>query len=514
MAQIPTDERRFKPPKVQPTVSMVRPTGPAPQSKLGSPSAVGFNPAYTSTPQVTQNTKGFSSNPVTNPGSVKPAASLFEYAFQPTYDKYVAPYMPSPNTLSQYNASYLNYINPQYTAPAGQKYNWLKDAVDTVSAYMGGKDLLRGISPIPSYNAVDINSMPSANAGDYSQWLTDPRITEYSSYKKPLQFPLISPWDQSKPPTHLLPKWASPPNQNPSSFVEDKDTPDGFLGGDYHDDIGNTWPSKEFYDRFIKSLGNVGGQTISPYNMPTPEEIFNEQMNNAAIEQLQWAKYNGLFKYNDQTMPYDFANKKWVADNIKYAPNMLGFMGFNNASPLPGSPYLSSFGDSYTEDALPYGQKPDSGIAKAVGDELSPLIKLGQLSADDMVEIQLAFFEGRDPNTLPTHIKNALSTAFNIPNPRDFWDLTGNRRSPVTQWMSDPDVNVPLTSGLGRYANLQEWEKAFRKLHSNTKGIFQRTYSDPSIGQETYPTWASNTFQSLMRPYFSSNDDLDNRIFD
>ena len=42
---------------------------------------------------------------------------------------------------------------------------------------MGGKDLLRGIAPIPSY-AVDINSMPSANAGDYSQWLTDPRVTQ------------------------------------------------------------------------------------------------------------------------------------------------------------------------------------------------------------------------------------------------------------------------------------------------------------------------------------------------
>ena len=177
MAQIPTDERRFKAPKVTPTVSVVRPTGTAPQGKLGSPSAVGFKPAYTPTPQVTQNTKGFSSNPVTNPGFVKPAANLFEYAFQPTYNKYVAPYMPSSNTLSQNNASYLNYINPQYTAPAGKKYDWLTDAVDTVSAYMGGKDLLRGIAPIPSY-AVDINSMPSANAGDYSQWKTDPRVTQ------------------------------------------------------------------------------------------------------------------------------------------------------------------------------------------------------------------------------------------------------------------------------------------------------------------------------------------------
>ena len=177
MAQIPTDERRFKAPKVTPTVSVVRPTGTAPQGKLGSPSAVGFNPAYTPTPKVTQNTKGFSSNPVTNPGSVKPAANLFEYAFQPTYDKYVAPYMPSSNTLSQNNASYLNYINPQYTAPAGKKYDWLTDAVDTASAFMSGKDSLRGIAPVPSY-AVDINSMPSANAGDYSQWKTDPRVTQ------------------------------------------------------------------------------------------------------------------------------------------------------------------------------------------------------------------------------------------------------------------------------------------------------------------------------------------------
>ena len=180
MAPIPTDERRFKAPKapkVTPTVSVVRPTGTAPQGKLGSPSAVGFKPAYTSTSQVTQNTKGFSSNPVTNPGFVKPAANLFEYAFQPTYDKYVAPYMPSSNTLSQNNSSYINYINPQYTAPAGKKYDWLTDAVDTAAAYMSGKNLLRGIAPVPSY-AVDINSMPSANAGDYSQWLTDPRVTQ------------------------------------------------------------------------------------------------------------------------------------------------------------------------------------------------------------------------------------------------------------------------------------------------------------------------------------------------
>jgi len=178
MAQIPTDERRFKAPKVTPTVSVVRPAGTAPQGKLGSPSAVGFKPAYTPTVQPRPENKGFSSNPVTNPGSVKPAAGLFEYLFQPTYDAYVKPYMPSEAVLSKNNASYLNYINPQYTAPAGKKYDWLKDAVDTASAYMGGKDLLRGIAPVPSYDAVDINSMPSANAGDYSQWKTDPRVTQ------------------------------------------------------------------------------------------------------------------------------------------------------------------------------------------------------------------------------------------------------------------------------------------------------------------------------------------------
>ena len=495
MAQIPTDERRFKAPKVTPTVSMVRPVGPAPQGKFGSPSAMGFNPAYTPTVQPRPENKGFSSNPVTNPGSVKPAAGLFEYLFQPTYDAYVKPYMPSEAFLSKNNASYLNYINPQYTAPEGKKYDWLKDAVDTASAYMGGKDLLRGIAPVPSYDAVNINSMPSANPGNYSQWKTDPRITEYSSYKKPLQLPLISPWT------------FSPPNQDPSPFVEDKDTPDGFLGGDYHDAIGNTFPSKGFYDTFIEALGRAGGKTLSPYDLPkTPQDIFTDQSHIEAVKQLDWAKYNGLLKYNDQTMPYDFSPKKFYEDNIKHAPEMLGFMGYENPSPLIGTPYRSSFGDSYSEDALFYGQQPGSGTAKAMGDELSPLIKLGQLSANDMVEIQLAFFEGRDPLTLPKHIKNVLSSAFNIRNPSDFWNIRENLGSPVTQWMSDPDINVPLTSGLGRYANLQEWEKAFRKLHSNTRGIFQRTYPDPSIGQETFPAWSSNTFQGLRRPYFPPYD--------
>ena len=181
MAQIPTDERRFKAPKVTPTVSVVRPTGTAPQGKLGSPSAVGFNPAYTATVQPRPENKGFTAAATTPPKSFFPTKEFWAdptgYG-QPLYDKYIAPYMPSPHTLSQYNASYLNYINPQYTAPAGKKYDWFLDALDTVSSYMGGKDLLKGIAPIPSYDATDINSMPSANPGDYSQWKTDPRVTQ------------------------------------------------------------------------------------------------------------------------------------------------------------------------------------------------------------------------------------------------------------------------------------------------------------------------------------------------
>ena len=157
MAQIPTDERRFKPPKVQPTVSYVRPTGPAPQSKLGSPSAVGFNPAYTPTVQPRPENKGFAAAATTPPKRFFPTKEFWAdptgYG-QPLYDNFLSKILPSKERLDNSSFSYLNLLDPKNSftpsmipgiigsaVPGGKAFNLLGEAIkssgyaDTIFQY-------------------------------------------------------------------------------------------------------------------------------------------------------------------------------------------------------------------------------------------------------------------------------------------------------------------------------------------------------------------------------------------
>ena len=250
MAQIPTDERRFKPPKVQPTVSYVRPTGPAPQSKLGSPSAVGFNPAYTATVQPRPENKGFAAAATTPPKSFFPTKEFWAdptgYG-QPLYDNFLSKILPSKERLDNSSFSYLNLLDPKNSftpsmipgiigsaVPGGKAFNLLGEAIkssgyaDTISQYgplaalgvtaakmfgnrqdpiamarnlmplfqsvvtgnvVGGLNNITGLDwgpaapaiyPKANLGFVNPQYPSSANAGSYSQWLTDPRVTQNS----------------------------------------------------------------------------------------------------------------------------------------------------------------------------------------------------------------------------------------------------------------------------------------------------------------------------------------------
>ena len=250
MAQIPTDERRFKPPKVQPTVSYVRPTGPAPQGKFGSPSAMGFSPAYTPTVQPRPENKGFAAAATTPPKSFFPTKEFWAdptgYG-QPLYDNFLSKILPSKERLDNSSFSYLNLLDPKNSftpsmipgiigsaVPGGKAFNFLGEAIkssgyaDTISQYgplaalgvtaakmfgnrndpiamarnlmplfqsvvtgnvVGGLNDMTGLDWGPAVPAiypkanlgfVNPQYPSSANAGSYSQWLTDPRVTQNS----------------------------------------------------------------------------------------------------------------------------------------------------------------------------------------------------------------------------------------------------------------------------------------------------------------------------------------------
>jgi len=242
VAQIPTDERRFKAPKA-PTVSYVRPPGPAPAVPKDN-FLRGSKASFTPTVQPRPENKGFTAAATTPPKNFW--ADPTGYG-QPLYDNYLSKILPSKERLANSSFSYLNLLDPRNTfepkmipgiigsaVPGGKAFNLLGEAIkesgygDTISQYgplaalgvtaakmfgnrndpiamardlmplfksavtsqvVGGLNDMTGwnwnaavpaIYPKANLGFVNPQYASPANAGSYSQWLTDPRVTQNS----------------------------------------------------------------------------------------------------------------------------------------------------------------------------------------------------------------------------------------------------------------------------------------------------------------------------------------------
>ena len=370
MAQIPTDERRFKPPKVQPTVSYVRPTGPAPQGKFGSPSAVGFNPAYTPTVQPRPENKGFAAAATTPPKSFFPTKEFWAdptgYG-QPLYDNFLSKILPSKERLDNSSFSYLNLLDPKNSftpsmipgiigsaVPGGKAFNLLGEAIkssgyaDTISQYgplaalgvtaakmfgnrndpiamarnlmplfqsvvtgnvVGGLNDMTGLDwgpaapaiyPRANLGFVNPQYPSSANAGSYSQWLTDPRVTQNSPKLLPApREGLIG------PSTPLLPT------------VKPKGAGGGFKGFTHGD-----WGSiKQIMDQFFTNQDpppSVGDKNADPdFIKAFEEELFD---NPGVNPYILWDTFMKTFVplQDRPKMGYtDSDGREWISKEAK-----------------------------------------------------------------------------------------------------------------------------------------------------------------------------------------------------
>ena len=514
----PSVKPRKPAPAASPAVSYVRPTGPAPQGKFGSPSAVGFNPAYTATVQPRPENKGFTTAATTQPKSFFPTKEFWAdptgYG-QPLYDKYIAPYMPSSNTLSQYNASYLNYINPQYTAPAGKKYDWLLDALDTVSAYMGGKDMLRGIAPIPSYDATDINSMPSANPGDYSQWKTDPRVTQNS--------PKLLPAPRKE--DYLPGESTSYLNWNAGQWKNYQEK-EGLIdpGNSYIDPLGNEWDSKDQWESYQQSMQDyVAGQ------QPPKQESIDDATRRLAAQMAEGGErpvsyYQELLRQSYKTFedlanagtdfnrfPTDVTPNKWIEDNNTFLPSM---MGKDN---LP----MSGFGASTSpnnNDLEPWNNKPrPPGYFDELGNfrTNNPLGSMGDETLKTKEAIYKSFNMGWHPGLRDDDDENskmseifAEITGYPLPesNAVDGEYDTGNymvEGYPLMEYVNSPESGLPNLADYlvptgqdaqGRMTfegDYYKWEQDFRKAWRDNPGLFRDTKLHP----EFLPEWANPRYR-------------------